>query len=261
MNVRWVLVSLGAGVMAAAPMVIAQQVLAQGSFDSRFEIEELTPGQIQRAQEPEAAPKGSATSAGTRSETPPRPAAPKQKAPRQAARTVGCSGAFSKESSHIRLVTSYKSENVAYTEVDAPEGKRLMASVLFPKDPKRRLEVWWANETARSGTYLIVINGRSTWSAPKGVRLGLPFAALEKLNGKPFKVKGFDADNVAVVSDWQDGALASLPGGCNMGVSLRPDARTSADARKSFSADREFVSNDAGLRTIKATVSEILIGY
>jgi len=37
---------------------------------------------------------------------------------------------------------------------------------LFPNDPKRRLEVWWSNITARKDIYLIVIGGESTWAAP-----------------------------------------------------------------------------------------------
>src|SRR5712671_5910398 len=44
---------------------------------------------------------------------------------------------------------------------------------------------------ARRQTSLIVINGQSAWTAPKGLRLGLPLAALEKLNGRPFRMRGF----------------------------------------------------------------------
>ena len=95
-------------------------------------------------------------------------------------------------------------------EVDA-SGSKVAASVLFPKDPKRRLEVWWSNPANRSQTYLILINGQSTWSGPGGMRLGLTLAQLEKLNHKPFKLKGFGKDNLATVSDWDGGAFA-FPG-------------------------------------------------
>jgi hypothetical protein len=39
------------------------------------------------------------------------------------------------------------------------------------------------------------------------LRLGLSLADLEKLNRKPFKLRGFDKDNTATVSDWDHGAL------------------------------------------------------
>ena len=122
----------------------------------------------------------------------------------------------------------YNTPNVAFTEVDGPENSKLMATVLFPKDAKRRLEVWWLNEAARSGTYLIIINGQSTWSAPKGLKLGLQVAALEKLNGKPFKLKGFDKDNSSTITNWDGGVLGQLPGGCKAGVRLTSDAKAAA---------------------------------
>ena len=101
---------------------------------------------------------------------------------------------------------------------------------MFPNDPKRRLEVWWSNPADRTGTYLIDIKGKSTWGAPARHAAWTQFAQLEKLNHKPFKIKGFDKNGVATVSDWDGGALASLPGGCKSGVSLTADPKASPDA-------------------------------
>jgi hypothetical protein len=190
---------------------------------------------------------------------PPRPQAAKPAAPE--ARTFACVGAFSKDSSHLRLAMTYDSKNIAAAEVQADGGTKVQASVLFPDDPKRRLEVWWANPTARSDTYLIVINGQSTWTGPGGMKLGLTLAQLEKLNHKPFKVKGFDKDGVATVSDWNGGLLGTLAGGCKSGLSLRADPKAPADAVTDITADKEFSSSDPAMRAVKPAVSEILIGY
>jgi hypothetical protein len=133
--------------------------------------------------------------------------------------------------------------------------------VLFPKDPKRRLEVWWQNEASRSDTYLIVVNGQSTWTAPKGLRLGLQLAALEKLNGKPFRLKGLDKENGSTISDWDGGALAQLPGGCRAGIRLAPDSKATEEARSAVSGTGEFTSNDATVKAVKLTVAEIILGY
>ena len=263
MTSRWLLVSLVAAGTAAPSLASAQQ---RSPFpDPQIYTEELSPRQIQRAQEPDPTfdrrfPSADRSqTAPTRSPAPPRQPTsyPPAQPATQPARAVACSGAFAKDSSHLKLATAYKSENVVFTEVDASEGKKLMASVLFPKDPKRRLEVWWENEAARSGTYLIVINGQSTWSAPKGLKLGLALAALERLNGKPFKVGAFSKGDEAAVSDWQGGALEQLTGGCKVGVSLRaaaPQAIEQAGAA-------EHASTDAALKGMKPVVSEIIVGY
>ncbi len=177
------------------------------------------------------------------------------------ARVVACSGAFSKDSSHLRLAMTFDTKNVTYTDVDSSTGSKVPASVLFPTDPKRRLEVWWANAAARNQTYLIVINGKSTWTAPGGMKLGLTLAQLEKLNHKPFKLKGFDKDGTAAVSDWDGGLLATLAGGCKSGLSLQADPKAAPDEVSALAADKEYSSSDPAMRAVKPVVSEILIGY
>jgi hypothetical protein len=180
--------------------------------------------------------------------------------PSAGGRSLACSGVFGRDSSHLKLAMAFDSKNVVFTEVDGPEGSKLPASVLFPGDPKRRLEVLWQNEAGRTDTALIVINGKSAWAAPKGLRLGLALAALEKINGKPFQIAGFDQDNAGTVVDWQGGALASLPGGCRVGVRLVPDAKASESARGEASG-KTIASNEASVRALKPAVAEIILGY
>jgi hypothetical protein len=168
---------------------------------------------------------------------------------------------FGKDSTHLKLAVKYDSRNVVFGQVDGPDGSKIPASILFPNDPKRRLEVLWNNEAARADTQVIAINGKSQWSAPKGLKLGLTVAALEKMNGRPFKVSGFGADGAASVVGWEGGSLTSLPGGCKVGMRLFADPKSAEAARSAVAGDKELLSNDAGLRAVKPTVGEILIGY
>ena len=223
-----------------------------------LDVEELTPSQIKRAQVPEPPPAAKGAAKAAAKEPDKEAAKPSAAA---AARVVTCSGAFAKDSTHVKLAMIYNTPNVAFTEVDGPENSKLMATVLFPKDAKRRLEVWWLNEAARSGTYLIIINGQSTWSAPKGLKLGLQVAALEKLNGKPFKLKGFDKDNSSTITNWDGGVLGQLPGGCKAGVRLTSDAKAAQEARQAVAGTGDFVSTDAKVRAVKPAVAEIILGY
>jgi hypothetical protein len=174
---------------------------------------------------------------------------------------VACSGVFARDSSHAKLATAFQSRNVAFTQVDASAGGKVMASVLYGKDPKRRLEVWWSKPASRSDTHLIVINGKSDWIAPGELHLGLTLADLEKLNGKPFKLLGFDKDGLATLSDWNGGTLATIVGGCKVGIGLRADPKTPASALADLPADLSFTSADAALRAVNPTVSEILVAY
>ena len=194
-------------------------------------------------------------------ETPPPAGAPAARAKTAApSRAVACGGPFAKDSSHLRLAQIFGVQNITFTEVDGAQNSKIPATVLYPKDPKRHLEILWSNEASRSGTRLVAINGQSTWTGPKGLRLGLPIAALEKLNGKPFPIAGFDQDNAGTALDWQGGALDKVPGGCRLGVRMAPDAKASAEA-KAAAAGTTLMSNDAVVRALNPKVAEILIGY
>ena len=177
------------------------------------------------------------------------------------ANIIACSGVFAKDSSHTKLASAFQSRNVSNTQVDTNSGGKATASVLYAKDPKRRLEVWWSKPASKSDTHLIVINGQSDWIAPGELHLGLTLAELEKLNGKPFKLSGFDKDHVATLSDWGGGTLSALTGGCKVGISLRADPKATAATLSGLPADRAFTSSDASLRAANPTVSEILVAY
>jgi hypothetical protein len=207
------------------------------------------------------APKRTAAPAPAGEEPLQTPAPAKKPPPPAPAYAVTCSGVFAQDSTHLKLAVKYDSRNITFGEIDGPEGSKIPGSILFPNDPKHRLEVLWANDVGRSGTSVIAINGKSQWSAPKGMKLGLPLAALEKANGKPFKLSGFAADGTAGVAGWEGGALASLPGGCKIGMKLAADSKVPPGARSAVAGDKEVLSSDAGVRALKPTVVEILVGY
>jgi hypothetical protein len=218
------------------------------------------PRTAQPADNPAAEPTPAATAApaapGT---TAPPPKAAKPRAPAPTANTVTCGGLFAKDSSHVKLATFFQTQNIEYGQVEG-QGGAVNATILFGKDPKRRLEVLWQNEAGRSDIATIAITGQSQWKGPKGLHLGLALAALEKLNGKPFKLAGFDQPDGARAIDWMGGALASLPGGCQVGIKFAPDSKAAANLLAG-AAGKELMSSDPAVRAVKATVSEIVIGY
>jgi hypothetical protein len=255
----WVGPARAAG-LAMALMSSASAQQRQRAPDSNLNAEDqLSPSQMAQPM-PGAVASPTASPAKPAKHSAAATAAPAKPNAAAGMHVVACNGPFSKDSSNLKLAMVFDSRNVSFQDVDVG-GTKVGASVLFAKDPKRRLEIWWQNPAARSATYLILINGQSSWGGPDGLKLGLTLADLEKLNHKPFKLKGFDKDNTATVSDWDGGALSKIPGDCKLGVNLKPYAKASADATAALPADKEYASSDAAMRDVKPKVSEILIGY
>ena len=169
-----------------------------------------------------------------------------------------CGGTFVKDTTHLKLAIKYDSRNIVFGEVDGPDGTKIKATILYPNESKRRLEVIWNNDAARTDLSMVVINGQSQWTAPKGLKLGTPLAALEKINGRPFKLSGFDADGSASVLGWEGGALTSLPGGCKVGVRLAADSKAAARrawrrvGRQGIAVQRRQPEGDQAVRSRKS---------
>jgi hypothetical protein len=260
---------LPAGLLASTALIIAllaaPALLTPALAQEQPQLspdEQISPRQVQTVPAVRPKPKTSRSVAPAVTPSPDDKPVPGEK-PRlaaQPAHTVACSGAFAKDSSHVKLAQMVGANNIEYGQVSGAGGSALNASILYGKDPKRRLEVLWQNEAARSDTSLIVITGQSQWHGPKGLRLGLALAALEKLNGKPFRLSGFDQPDGSAVLDWNGGALASLPGGCQVGVKLKPDSKATPDALKA-AAGKELMSSDATVRAVKPVIGEIIFGY
>jgi hypothetical protein len=243
--------------LAAAPLFAPSARAQQSGQPTLSPEDELAPSQMKQPM-PAPVAEPTAVPSGRKPAKKKSAAAPPARVPHAASlRTaVECSGPFAKDSGMLALAVTYDSRNMIFTH-ETVQGVRVGVTVLFPKDARRRLEVWWQNPN-RTGTYLIDIAGKSIWTAPKGLRLGLDIEELQKLNHKPFKLNGFNEDGVAGVADWEGGELATLPGGCKAGVSLTAKNKTAAGE---LPAKDQYSSDDPAMRALKPTVSEILIGY
>ena len=174
--------------------------------------------------------------------------------------TLSCEGAFDRNSDHKRLVSVFGAANVVFGKIDGAEGMDQPATIVNGKDKARRLDFVWMDEKARKIPNVLARAG-STWKTDDGVGVGSSLAEIEKLNGKPFKLSGFEWDYGGYVTDFNGGALATRKGGCHLGLRLEPGAGAAAKALEKVSGDRTLLSNNPSARAVKPVVSEISIGW
>jgi hypothetical protein len=126
--------------------------------------------------------------------------------------------------SHERLVAAFGKDNATVIEEPGPKGMAPnVKSVVYPKDPKRRLEVRWQDGGKRARPFAFTFEKPSQWVAPLGVRIGSSLEELEKIDGKPFGIAGFGGLLDGMVSF--SGTLDKLPGGCSLGGNMEPTAK------------------------------------
>jgi hypothetical protein len=174
---------------------------------------------------------------------------------------VKCEGPFGRNATRADVIKAFGSDAVDEMLEPEPDVK-LKATVLYPKDPKRRLEITWDDQKARRRP-AIRITGESTWSTPNGVRLGLTLADIERMNGKPFRLYGYEHDLGGRTTNWRGGALGKpLPGGCTLRLSIGVDDEAVKSPHfDKVSGDSEFLSTNPHMRALKPEVFEIMLDY
>jgi hypothetical protein len=172
---------------------------------------------------------------------------------------IGCEGPFARDTSHAKLVTAFGAKNVTFKDVDAAEGSKEKATVLFDDDPTRRIVVFWHDAKNRARPSMISVGAPSLWLGPGGIGNGLKLTEVEKLNGKPFKLAGFDWDGGGFVREL-DGKLK--PAACDLVIRFEPGIANPLPARYAeITGDKTIVSSNKLLRRTRAQVSEWGIGY
>jgi hypothetical protein len=149
---------------------------------------------------------------------------------------------------------------VAWETVDGPEGSTYQVTAIFPKDPKKRLEVVWRDEAKRKEPLSVDVKAEgSQWTGPGGVALGMPIAEVERRNGKPFTLAGFQWDMWGWVLDWKGGQLpaASKGVGCDSYTVRFEETGDSSNAM----GEGPYASNAKGMRAAKPVVAAFGLGF
>ncbi|WP_342740957.1 hypothetical protein [Bradyrhizobium sp. B117] len=145
-------------------------------------------------------------------------------------------------------------------DLPGAEGEKYKGLVLFPKARDRRIEVAFTDDKAMraSGLTLRDAGKTSLWSVG-GATIGSSLADVQKANGKPFLVSGFEWDYGGFVTDWKGGTLGRpLQGGCT--VTIRFGKKSAAP--KSLLGDGVKVASDfATLVKWAPVVTEIGVNF
>ncbi|MBB3020505.1 hypothetical protein FHR70_003591 [Microvirga lupini] len=150
--------------------------------------------------------------------------------------------------------------NVRQETLREPEGLEVRASVVFPDDPVRRVVVLWSDERRFRRPARIDLAG-SGWTGPRELRIGVPIETVEKANGKPFVLYGFEWDYGGSIASWDGGTLGKLPGGCTFYPIFETSDTVSEDALTAVASDRQFPSDSPAMRAVMPRIRSMSLRY
>lgn len=165
--------------------------------------------------------------------------------------------------SRAKLVEWFGAANVVDDSVRYADAPADAGTVLFPNDSTRRLEIVWVDPKTRTRPQRVDLKGESgRWAVDPGIRLGMRLKDLERINGGPFTVMGFDWDYGGGITSWRGGKLASLiTGKSHISVELLPADTDTGAVRNSVSGDQEFSSKNPAMQELNPHVVGISITY
>jgi hypothetical protein len=153
-----------------------------------------------------------------------------------------CFGPFGPTTTGADLVKMFGAENVADESSPGMDGETLKITAIYPGDPKRRVEITFADAEKRERLVRAEVKSMtSDWSGPEGIQTGESLAVVETANGAPFELQGFGWDYGGYVTDWKSGKIASPVQSCD------PLMRFASD-----SADLSIVGEGVRLSSLPA---------
>lgn len=170
---------------------------------------------------------------------------------------LGCDGIFGPDASHQKIVDAFGSGNVTFAEVPGDEGTFPEATVVFPTEPAKRLNVVWIDDQTRTRPNWIYVGEDSQWSIG-GLRVGMPIAEVETLNGRPFTLGGFNDIDRGVVQDWDGGKLDLRSGPCRVVVSFGyPYFGIPLDINDPLESEGSYSSTDPAYHALGAKIRSL----
>lgn len=191
----------------------------------------------------------SATVPATGQHTPPKPSH----------LVLSYTGPFARDSDLARLQRIFGPQNVRHERLYVGEGQYKRGTVIYPTDPRRRIEIFWLNHHASQPPELIrVTNSQSLWRGPGDLKPGSTLAELELANGGLFELAGFEWDYGGTLMNWR-GQLDSVGGDsrCVFGAVVTTNRNPPQAVYDKVLGDGTFSSSDAKMRALRPFVAKM----
>lgn len=170
------------------------------------------------------------------------------------------------------LVRFFGAKNVQDAEIVGSDGGRQQGTIVFGDQPDASLGVLWFGDTPDAHVRNIIfchgseLAEKCRWHTEESISFGTDLKNLERLNGRKFKLNGFDWGYGGLITSWESGRLEHLSAACGR-VTLRldPSPGRPSDERSSLieqvEDNDEFWSSDGPMQSLNPAVDHITMSF
>ena len=181
-------------------------------------------------------------------------------------------GPITAKTTRADLLRFFGAKNVREADIVSSDGGREAGTIVFGEQPDASLGLLWLDETPDAHVRSIVfchgseLAEKCRWHTQERVSFGTDLKALERLNGRKFKLNGFDWGYGGLITSWEGGRLERLSAACGR-VTLRldPAPGTPSDERSSLieqvEDNDEFWSSDGPMQALNPSVDHMSMSF
>ncbi len=187
-------------------------------------------------------------------------------------------GAIDSAATEASLIGLLGAENACRDTIYTVEGQYEIGTTLF-KNTADQAQILWRDTLrfARPATVLIrpardennallpgTAGATTQWTTPDGLTPGMTIAAVEKCNGRPFSLYGFEWDYGGQTSGWRGGRLAETSGVTYLSLGFVVPDNRAAVYRKRYEqvlGDAEFSSDSPAMQQLQPVVQTMTVSF
>ncbi len=171
------------------------------------------------------------------------------------------------DTSAADLAIRFGASNITDGQVYLGEGEYQAGTILFETVPDQRAEIIWTDVGARRTPKFVRIRGEaSRWRTPEGLTLGQDLRFVERLNRRPFRLRGFGWDYGGTTTSWAGGVLAQAePPRCTIWARFwnSEDHFTQEELPlvRQVNGEGEFSSGHPGMQAAHAYIHDVGLSW
>jgi hypothetical protein len=167
-----------------------------------------------------------------------------------------------RQSNEASLRASIGKQNVKSAPIGTGEGETMPGLILFQKSTDRVATVIWKDSTKSKAVGTLQIAGPKTlWRTNFGLSIGMRLKDVEKINGKPFKLAGFDWDGGGRATNWNGGILQKQLIHPKASVMVQFAYREKDKVPDSLLGDNDIMSSNPKMQALNPHIEALSINY